>query len=69
MQERTLNLLFALIVGKSIKGSHNGKYALSNMWDNMPCITYCVNLIMDSRKHRQLLEAVAGRTKPRKVSE
>jgi hypothetical protein len=71
MEDCTMNMLFALIVGKSINGNLNGKNALNNMWEYIPGVTFCVHLLMDSHRHRQLLEAATNgcRHKPKGVSQ
>lgn len=63
MEERTMNFIFALVIGKSAAGNLRGKNALNNITDNQAWIDFFIDMVLGSDKYKFLLEAGAKRTK------
>ena len=67
MEERTMNFVFALVIGKSANGNIKGKNALNNLWDYQPYVDLFIGIALGNTRYMQMLEATTHRTKPHKA--
>ena len=65
MEERTMNFIFALVVGKSSNGNVKGKNALNNLWDYQPYVDLFISIALGNTRYMQMLQSTATRTKPK----
>lgn len=68
MEERTMNFIFALVIGKSAAGNLRGKNALNNLTDNQAWIDLFISLALGNTRYMQMLQSTATRTKPKCAS-
>ncbi len=57
MDERTVNFIFAMVVGKSAFGKINDKRLLKNVWKHEPSVRFYVSLITDTIFYKKMMEA------------
>jgi hypothetical protein len=65
MSDAMMNFIFALVIGKSVRGHLKGKNALNNITDNQAWIDFFIEMILDSHKYKFLLQAGSRRQAPK----
>ena len=59
MEDRTINFIYALVVGTSIRGN----ITRSNIWGYEPGVRFYVSIILDNMNDRLFLESLMNKLK------
>jgi hypothetical protein len=60
MNDALVNFIYALVIGKSIKGTINDKRLKKHIWEDEYSFNYYVSLMTDSFKFIHLINAALG---------